>query len=187
MRTWNPGGGPDPALLGLTVSRRFQDLSPNAKSIHILRSDEFGLTIYANVRGADGTELSRHRGRYMIAYEGETATREQVQQVIVETDHAHKIYRFLELVESHVDRISQELRLLAAGRNCSGGKPLADWSPTDIDAVSGFDSPEVRASVESALTELGCRPPEGEAYLGFQNVVLSKVDDWLARQTGELA
>ena len=183
MRTWNSGGGMDRALHGLTVSKRFQDLSPNAKSIRVLRSDEFGLTIYANLSDADETDPCHHRGRYLIAYEGEIASREQVQQVIVETDHAHKIYRFLDLVDSHVDRISQELLLLAAGRGNSGARPLAEWTPTDVDAVSGFDSAEVQAAVESALAELSCRPADADAYLGFQNVVLSKLDDWLARQT----
>ena len=185
MKTGSLSGGTDRAVLGLTVSKRFQDLSPNAKSIRILRSDEFGLTIYANLRDADEAEFSQHRGRYLITYEGEIATREQVQQVIVETDHAHKIYRFLELVESHVDRISQELRLVAAGQGNSGGRPLAEWTPTDITAALGFDSPEIQAAVESALAELSSRPPDADAYLGFQNVVLSKLDDWLAAQTEE--
>ncbi|MGI9293911.1 MAG: hypothetical protein ACR2PS_07995 [Pseudomonadales bacterium] len=176
--------GPYGVFHGLTVAGGFQDLSAESRSVHVLRHDVAGLTIYANTGQGNEREMWRNRRAYVLAYESELGPHDELQQVILESDQSVAVFQLLELVNAHAERIQRDIESLAEietiDQRNAGYTTLSNT--LDLQRISGFTDPTLRESIQQALARLSDKFFD-EAYEGFTNAVLSKVDDWLMTQS----
>lgn len=155
----------------------FEDVTRRRRAaMRVMRRSRDGLSVYVRSDSSNSRELTRHRARYTIVYEGEDDTGSEVQYTILESDETRSVLELLDLLNAHAQRVREcvEARLCTEplGRNL-------------VDQCGGFDDSREREAILHNLAQLAMKPVSDSAVQGFVHAVTSHVDDWLSHRRGD--
>ncbi len=155
----------------------FEDVTRRRRAaLRVMRRSRDGLSVYVRSDASNSRELTKHRARYTIVYEGEDDTGSEVQYTILESDETRNVLELLDLLNAHAQRV----RECVETQLCTnpGGRDL-------VEQCGGFDDSRERESILRGLAHLAMKPVSDSAVQGFVHAVLSQVDDWLSHRREE--
>ena len=184
MRSQKLLGGLNGTFRELTEVGGFQDVSPADRSVSVIRHDIAGLTLYGSTGNGKRDELWPRNHTYAMIFESEDGGEQPIVQLILESDDPRTIWRLLELIDQHANRVKRKISLLTAIRDVGAGRDpdCATRSPLNLEAVGAFDDLDTRTAVENTLAGL-TETSMDDAYGGFVNAVCSTVDAWLTARS----
>lgn len=152
----------------------FEDVTRRRRAaMRVMRRSRDGLSVYVRSDSSNSRELTKHRARYTIVYEGEDDTGTEVQYTILESDETRSVLELLDLLNAHAQRV----RECVLARLCTVplGRDL-------VEQCGRFDDSREREAILHSLAQLAMKPVSDLAVQGFIQAVLSRVDDWLSHR-----
>jgi hypothetical protein len=143
------------------------------RTLHILRSDSAGLTLYMiPTRGRGGPEDALpYREPYALVYESAASDGSQVQELIAETDCAESAQALIDIIEAYCRRLRRHIARLLSGAMSMPLEELANYG--------NIQAKNTERAVLAQLQALATQPLPESAYRGFVEAVRSSMDHWV--------